>query len=192
MKKCLAVTLAAALLLGVTAWAEVGEEAAAEAVEEQEISAELPSSEDLGLPSPDEVQTLTAAPVQVWFEEGFGLTLPAEWVSYPVSEADQAAGLRYALGDGTGEHFLYIQLTPTALRDADELMEAVDAGETHTKRGALTFNGTRFTTFIDSEANASCCSTLWGDKLLILMFTPQTDPDFMLAASKVMETFVIH
>ena len=191
MKKCLALLLAAALLLSVTAWAEMEEDATAEAAEE-EISTELPASEDFGLPAPDEVQAMTAEPVPLWFEEGFGLTLPAGWVSYPVSEADQAAGMRYALGDGTGEHFLFIQLTPTALRDADELIEAVDAGETHTKRGTLTFNGTRFITFIDSEANASCCSTLWGDKLLILMFTPQTDPDFMLAASKVMETFVIH
>lgn len=210
MKKWLAIIIAVLLAVGPMAMAEEPETAEATAQAEETAALETDGEVDPAesetpadtaaeaaadaaeLPAPEEVETLTAEPVEVWFEEGFGLSLPADWVSYPVSEADQAAGVRYALGDGSGERFLFIQLTATSLQSAEALNEAVDAEESFSKRGALTFNGTEFTTFIDSDANASCCATLWGGKLLMFMFTPQSDADFMLTAPQIMETFVAH
>ena len=210
MKKWLAIIIASLLILGATAWAEVPEAAGPTAQAEEtavpeeeegtieEDETDVPDEGDaaapdvVGLPAPEAVEALAAEPIELWFEEGFGLSLPAEWVSYPVDEADQASGMRYALGDGSGERYLYIQLTPTDLHSADALNEAVDAVESFSKRGVLRFNGIDFTTFIDSEANASCCATLWGDQLLIFIFTPQSDADFMLVAPQIMETFRIH
>lgn len=167
---------------------------APEAVPEAEAA---PTADAAELPAPEEVEALTTdlppeESLEIWFEEGFGLSLPSHWVSFPVSEEDQAAGIRYALGDGSGERFLFIQITPTDLQDNTALGDAVDAGETFSKRNTLTFNETPFTTFIDAEANASCCATLWADQLLIFIFTPQSDPDFMLTAPQIMETFTTH
>ena len=193
MKKYLAILLAALLMLGGAAWAEMSDsEAEAVAVEAEPAEPGLP--EDGGLPAPEEVEALTeeaaaADDIEVWFAEGFGLTLPAGWVSYPVSEADQASGVRYALGDGTGEHFLYIQVTPTQLTTAAALTEAVDSEDNLTRSGALSFGGTDFVAFIDNARNASCCATLWGDSLAMFVFTPQSDSGFMLTATQVMETF---
>ena len=210
MKKWLVILIAALLTVGPMAWAEETEasdpapqaeetavpemdgEAALEQAEAPAAEAGENVSDEIALPAPEEVEARTAGPVELWFEEGFGLTLPVGWVSYPVSEADQASGVRYALGDGSGERFLFIQLTPTGLHNMAELSEAVDAGEAFSKRGALTFNGTEFTTFIDSAANTSCCATLWGNQLLMFMFTPQSNAGFMLTAPQIMETFTVH
>lgn len=190
MKKYLAILMAALLVLGGAAWAEVPD-SAAEAVA---VEAETGLPEDGGLPAPEEVEALTEAVaesegIEVWFTEGFGLTLPDGWVSYPVAEEDQTAGVRYALGDGTGERFLYIQITPTQLTSAAALTEAVDNEDTLTRSGELNFGGTDFVAFIDNAHNASCCATLWGESLAMFIFTPQSDSGFMLTATQVMETF---
>ncbi len=142
---------------------------------------EQPETEPTEAPAPE-----TCA---VWFEEGFGLSLPGDWLSYPVSDADRAAGIRYALGDSAGANMLYIQFKPTRMADTDALAEAVESTDGLDKTGTLTFGGTDFVTFIDSRQNASCCATLWGDELAVFVFTPQTDSDFMLTASQLMESF---
>lgn len=142
---------------------------------------EQPETEPTEAPAPE-----TCA---VWFEEGFGLSLPGDWLSYPVSDADRAAGIRYALGDSAGANMLYIQFKPTRMADTDALAEAVESTDGLDKTGALTFGGTDFVAFIDSRQNASCCATLWGDELAVFVFTPQTDSDFMLTASQLMESF---
>ena len=177
MKRCLTIALLLSLLAGLPALAET-------------------SSDANLLPAPDEVAALTGeaepeAGVTVWFEEGFGLSIPEGWVSYPVQAADQAEGVRYALGDGSGERFLFIQLKPTALRNADALSSAIEGEDGLTKTGELSFGGNRFVAFIDLAQNASCCATIWGDRLAVFMFTPQSDADFMLTATQLMQTFAI-
>lgn len=189
MKKLLAILLALCLLTVGAALAE-----AAKTEPEATESADAAQDADL-LPSPEEV-TDAAADAQepspsyvVWFEEGFGLSLPEGWVRYEISDADAEAGVRYALGDGSGENFLYIQLTPTELSSFGALSRAVDARPDYAKTGSLTFGGVEFVTFIDGDRNASCCATLWDRNLLAFIFTPQSDLDYMLVVSKVMETF---
>ena len=51
------------------------------------------------------------------FEEGFTLEIPEGWVSYPVEDEV----IRYALGDGSGERFLYILAQSTALESFDDV-----------------------------------------------------------------------
>lgn len=151
---------------------------------------------DAALPDPEDIAALaddagTGEAQTVWFEEGYGLTLPAGWVSYPVSDEDRSGGVRYALGDGSGEDYLYIQSTPTQLQSVTAIEDAVDREDGLTKTGNLTFGGVDFVAFIDSAQNASCCMTLWGDRLVAFVFTPQSNADFMLTATQIMETFVI-
>lgn len=146
------------------------------------------------LPDPEEVIEMTAQAGgethTVWFDEGFGLDVPEGWVSYRVSEEDRAKGVRYALGDGSGEHYLYIQIESTGLHTAAELAQAVDGEDGLDKTGNLVFGGTDFVAFIDSAQNASCCATIWGNRLVMFVFTPQTDADYMMTATQLMETFV--
>ena len=152
-------------------------------------TAEAPVEE--ALPAPDEIEgpREDSAGVSLWFEEGFELTLPEGWVSYPVSEADSVSGTRYALGDGTLSHFLYIQFNETTFTDIDALHDAVWEDDAYSKVGTLDVGGRQFVAFIDAERNISCSATLLGDELMLLLFAPQNDPDFMLTATRILETF---
>ena len=154
---------------------EAGEPEATEAPEDAEAEAS---------PAPQAGGAFT-----LWFEEGFGLSLPEGWVSYPVDAADAESGLRYALGDGKGERYLYIQVSDTELTDVEALSAAVEATSGLSKTGSLSFGGVEFISFLDTARNASCCATLWSGDLLMFIFTPQSDLDYMLDASRMMETF---
>ena len=66
--------------------------------EKEEADAEAPEEE----PAEVEPEVEPGAGVQVWFEEGFGLTLPADWVGYPVSDDAAEKGIRYVVGDPSG------------------------------------------------------------------------------------------
>ncbi|MBR2697329.1 MAG: hypothetical protein IKE76_01950 [Clostridia bacterium] len=164
----------------------------AEATPEPDAEAtEQPEDQPTEQPEADATEQPEAQTCAVWFEEGFGLSLPGDWLSYPVSDADRAAGIRYALGDATGANMLYIQFKPTRMTDIDALAEAVESTDGLDKTGTLTFGGTDFVAFIDARQNASCCATLWGEELAVFAFTPQTDSDFMLTASQLMESFSV-
>ena len=124
---------------------------------------------------------------RLWFEEGFGLSIPAGWYSYPVSEADRAAGLRYILGDG--QRYLYVQAQPTRLADAGALSALVEENGNLEKTGDLTFGGTPFVAFIDRDRDISGCAALWGREIIAFLFTPQSNSAFMGIATNVMESF---
>ncbi len=205
MKKLYRLTalMLALMMLCASALAEAAEapaqtEAAeTETVETDAVEAETGEAE---LPDPEEVEALEAeaeeapaeaadAPVELWFDAGFALTLPGNWVSYEVADADKTSGLEYALGDGSGERYLYIYLTPTTLKDIDAVSGAVEADAALSRTGSLSFDGADFVSFIDAAQNASCCATRWSDSLLTFCFTPQDEPDFMLTATQIMESF---
>jgi len=199
MKRLIAILLAACLL---TAPAALAEEKSAEKLPAPEVVAELtdvdeepaeeteaPEATDVPEAEPSEEPAEAGEDFELWFEEGFGLTLPDGWVSYPVSDEDREAGVRYALGDGSGARNLFIQFAETAIGDVDDLSEAVEGTDGLNKTGDLTFGGVDFVAFIDATQNASCCATLLDGELMTFVFTPQTDSDFMLTASRVMESF---
>lgn len=158
----------------------------AEAVPEDGDAADVPDTEE-----PVEETAGEAGTFEVWFEEGFALTLNEGWVSYAVADEDREGGIRYALGDGSGARNLYIQITPTRLADTDALAEAVENTEGLARTGVLTFGGVDFVAFIDARQNASCCAALVGGSQVVFAFTPQSDADFMLTASQLMETFTV-
>ena len=118
------------------------------------------------------------------FDEGFSLSLPSGWVSYPPSE-----GVRYALGDGTGARYLYILAGPADYADFDAMQAAIARREHCHTTSALDLNGQRFAAFIADDLNASGCATLMNGEMLTFLFTPQDDPEYMLAVAEIMASF---
>ena len=116
------------------------------------------------------------------FDEGFTLSLPEGWVSYPAGEGP----IRYALGAGDGARFLYILVQPTQIVDFDAMRTAIEANPDCGKTSPLDLNGRSFAAFIMSGQNASGCATLLDGKLLVFLFTPQDNSDYMLTAAEIM------
>ena len=115
------------------------------------------------------------------FDEGFSLSLPEGWVSYPVEDES----IRYALGDGAG-HYMYILTQPSAFGDFDALRAAIDAREEWGKTSPLELDGQSFAAFIVPNLNASGCATLLGSEVFTFLFTPQDDSDYMLTVAEIM------
>jgi len=116
------------------------------------------------------------------FDEGFALTLPSGWVSYPAGEDP----IRYALGSGDGARFLYILAQPTQIVDFDAMRAAIEARGDCGKTSPLELNGRDFAAFIAPELNASGCATIHNGELITFLFTPQDDSDYMLLAAQIM------
>ena len=127
--------------------------------------------------------------IKLRFEDGFSLSLPQGWVRYEVSEADAAEGLRYILGDGNGERFLYIRKQVTELSDMDALRAEIDARPDCSRSSALDLNGQDFASFIIPDLNASGCVTLIDGHLLSFLFTPQDSKEYMLLVAEIMASF---
>ena len=121
----------------------------------------------------------------VTFDEGFSLSLPGGWVSYPI----QDPVIRYALGDGSGEHFLYILGEPADYPDFEGMQSALDAREDLDRTSPLDLNGQPFAAFIVPGRNASGCATLMNGEAITFLFTPQDDSDYMLAVARIMNSF---
>ena len=119
------------------------------------------------------------------FDEGFRLSLPEGWVSYPA----EGTNARYILGDGAGR-YLYVLVQPSPYADFDALSAAIDAREDCGKTSPLDLNGQPFAAFIVPGLNASGCATLLNGEALTFLFTPQDDSDYMLAVAQIMASFV--
>ena len=119
------------------------------------------------------------------FDEGFRLSLPEGWVSYPA----EGTNARYILGDGAGR-YLYVLVQPSPYADFDALSAAIDAREDWGRTSPLELDGQSFAAFIVPELNASGCSTLLGSEVFTFLFTPQDDSDYMLAVAQIMASFV--
>ena len=116
------------------------------------------------------------------FDEGFSLLIPSGWVSYPAGDGV----IRYALGDAGGQHLLYILLQPTELEDFDQMRQAIEERDDCGKTSPLELDGRPFAAFISTEMNASGCAMLMDGQVLIFLFTPQSDSDYMLTAAEIM------
>ena len=116
------------------------------------------------------------------FDEGFTLSLPEGWVSYPAGEGP----IRYTLGSGDGTRFLYILIQPTRIDSFDALRAAIEANGVCDSISPLELNGRAFAAFIAPALNASGCATFRDGQLITLLFTPRDDSEFMLEAAKIM------
>ena len=118
------------------------------------------------------------------FDEGFSLSLPAGWVSYPALDDT----IRYALGDGAG-HYMYILAQPSVYDDFTAMRDAIDAREDWGKTSPLDLNGRAFAAFIVPALKASGCATLLNGEAITFLFTPQDDSEYMLTVAEIMASF---
>ena len=116
------------------------------------------------------------------FDEGFTMSLPEGWVSYPAGNGP----IRYALGPGDGARFLYIQVQPTDIDTPDAMREAIEKSGQCGKTSPLELNGKDFAAFVAPDLNASGCATIHDGQLITFLFTPQDDSDYMLVAAEIM------
>jgi len=116
------------------------------------------------------------------FDEGFTISLPEGWVSYPAGNGP----IRYALGPGDGARFLYIQVQPTDIDNTDAMREAIEKSGQCGKTSPLELNGKDFAAFVAPDLNASGCATIHDGQLITFLFTPQDDSDYMLVAAEIM------
>ena len=116
------------------------------------------------------------------FDEGFTLSLPEGWVSYPAGEGP----IRYALGPGDGARFLYILAQPTQIEGMGAMRQAIEASGHCSGTSPLALGGADFAAFIAPALNASGVATIHNGELLTFLFTPQDDSDFMLLAAEIM------
>ena len=129
--------------------------------------------------------------MRVGFEDGFSLELPEGWLYHPVTEAMAEQGVVYCLSDAAGIGWLYIQNWSTDCADLDELKAQIDRTTELQTSGVYDFNGTNFVVYDLTEGDVSCCAALVDGRVLNLVFTPQSDADFMAVAAHILNTFEI-
>ena len=157
------------------------------------VAVEESPESDEDTPEPTEAPAETAVPatVRMGFEDGFSLELPEGWLYHPVSAEMAAEGVVYCLSDAAGEGWLYIQNWTTDCADMDELKELIGRTTELQTSGVYDFNGTDFVVYDLSEGDVSCCAALLDGRVLNLVFTPQSDADFMAVAAQILNTFEI-
>ena len=100
-------------------------------------------------------------------------------------------GVIYCLSDAAGTGWLYIQNWSTDCADLDALKELIDRTTQLQTSGIYDFNGTDFVVYDLVEGDVSCCAVLMDGKALNLVFTPQSDADFMAVSAQILNTFEI-
>ena len=116
------------------------------------------------------------------FDEGFTMSLPEGWVSYPAGNGP----IRYVLGSGDGARLLYIQVQPTDIDSPEAMRAAIENSGQCGKTSPLELNGKDFAAFIAPGLNASGCATIHNGQLIVFLFTPRDDSDYMLVAAEIM------
>ena len=128
--------------------------------------------------------------IRLNFEDGFSLSLPADWVSYEVSDELSEQGFLYCLGSADAARLMYIQRWSTDCADLDELKAELELRDEIALGSSLaSASGTPFLMYSFSEADCSGCMTLLDGDVLNLLFLPQSDDDAMLIAATVMDSY---
>lgn len=123
---------------------------------------------------------------RVTFEDGFSLSLPADWVSYAVDPALAELGYIYCLGSVDGERLMYIQRWAAGVTDIEALSAHLESRDEIELRSDA--NGD-FLMYSFVGADCSGCATVLDGSVLNLLFLPQSDSENMLIAATVLESF---
>lgn len=130
--------------------------------------------------------------VRLAFEDGFSLSLPANWVSYAIDPALNDDGCIYCLGSADGAHLMYIQRWNTSLDNLDALAASLEGrNEIELRSNSASESGEGFLmyNFVDSDASGGML--LMDGSILNLIFTPQSDDALMLTAATVLTSITI-
>lgn len=135
----------------------------------------------------------TSETVCLAFEDGFSLSLPADWVSYAVDPALADIGCIYCLGSADGTRLMYIQRWKSDLDSLEELAASLeDRNEIELRSTNTSESGESFLMYSFTDADASGGMLLLEDSILNLFFTPQSDDSLMLTAAAVLSSIAIH
>ena len=130
--------------------------------------------------------------VEVSFEEGFTLTLPADWVCYEVQPSLCEEGYLYCLGSADTSRLMYIQYRKAEYADLESLQSDLEACSGLVLRSAsVNPQGTEFLMYTLDSGDASGCMTLFDEGVLNFLFIPQSDNANMLIAATVMDSYSI-
>lgn len=127
--------------------------------------------------------------VQLRFEDGFSLSVPADWVSYEVAPELEEDGYLYCLGSADGARLMYVQRWGTTCQTMDELQSLLEQRQEIVLRAAA--EDSPFLMYNFSESDGSGCATLLNGDILNLVFIPQSDAENMLIAATIMESFEV-
>jgi len=128
--------------------------------------------------------------VRLAFEDGFSLSLPADWVSYALEPTLADDGFIYCLGSPDGAHLMYIQRWKTNLTTIEELSAALeDRTEIELRTANASESGEAFLMYSFTASDASGGMLLLDGSILNLCFTPQSDNALMLTAATVLTSF---
>ena len=128
--------------------------------------------------------------VRIEFEDGFALSLPADWVSYEVPEDLNDQGFLYCLGSADGARLMYIQRWSSDCADLAALQAELEQQDEIVLRSSLeSVSGTPFLMYNFADTDCSGCLTLLDGDVLNLLFLPQSDDSTMLIAANVMGSY---
>lgn len=146
----------------------------------------------LALVSPVFAETASET-VHLAFEDGFSLSLPADWVSYAVDPSLADIGCIYCLGSADGTRLMYIQRWKSDLDTLDALAASLEERTEIELRSTNTSEaGEPFLMYCFTDVDASGGMLLLEGSILNLFFTPQSDDALMLTAAAVLSSLDIH
>ena len=198
MKRWFCALLAILMLTGCVVLAESTEAPEEEivALEEGDVSAAPVATPEAEAPAAEAPTTgaedagdAASDTVRIGFEDGFSVELPDGWLYHPTTEDMSRDGVIYCLSDADGAGWLYIQLWNTDCTELTDLKALIDRTTDIQTSGIYSFNGTNFVVYDLTEGDVSCCAALLNGKALNLVFTPQSDADFMAVAAQILNTF---
>jgi len=123
--------------------------------------------------------------VTLAFEDGFSLSVPSDWVSFPLTEEQQASGFIYCLGSADAARLMYIQRWNTDYASLADLQSDME----QRPEIVLRSSNESFLMYNFSSGDCSGCMTLLNGDVLNLLFLPQSDPENMLIAATIATTF---
>ena len=134
------------------------------------------------------------APVEfitIGFEDGFSLSLPDDWMHYPISAEMANDSILYCLSSADASRWLYIQSWETECSNVQELHALISETAKPENSGIYSFNQTDFVVYDLMGSDVSCCAVLTDGGALNFVFTPQSDSDFMLIAAQIISSFAL-
>lgn len=134
----------------------------------------------------------TQAPVEfitIGFEDGFSLSLPDDWMHYPISAEMADDSVLYCLSSADASRWLYIQSWETDCKNVQELHALISETAKPENSGVYSFNQTDFVVYDLMDSDVSCCAVLLNGGALNFVFTPQSDSGFMLIAAQIISSF---
>lgn len=126
--------------------------------------------------------------VRINFEGGFSLSVPSDWVSYEADDEARAQGIGYVLGSVDGSRLMYVQQWQTERETLKELEEALRSQEDVQILTGDLGGDKAFLMYAMNDRDCTGCLTLHAGTVLNLMFTPQSDAEFMAMAAAIMDS----